>query len=200
MSKRQKAEKQFRYILFYKPYGVLCQFTDEADRATLANYGPFQSDLYPAGRLDYDSEGLVLLTNDGSLQHRLLEPKFAHPRTYLAQVEGAPKPRQLEEIRNGAVIYGHKLRGADVSVIDGEPNLPPRPVPIRFRKTIPTTWIELTIREGRNRQVRKMTAAVGLPTLRLVRIKIGGLTLEGLSPGEWRELSEHDVDSIFDSF
>jgi 23S rRNA pseudouridine2457 synthase len=199
MSKQRKAEKQFRYILFYKPYGVLCQFTDEAGRATLANYGPFQGDLYPAGRLDYDSEGLVLLTNDGSLQHRLLEPKFAHPRTYLAQVEGIPKPGQLKEIRSGAVIYGQKLRSADVSVIDGEPNLPPRSVPIRFRKTIPTTWIELTIREGRNRQVRKMTAAVGLPTLRLVRIKIGSLTLEGLSPGEWRELSEREIDNIFDS-
>jgi 23S rRNA pseudouridine2457 synthase len=185
--------KKFRYYLFYKPFNVLCQFTDEGGRDTLAKYGPFPNDVYPAGRLDYDSEGLVLLTNDGSLKNRLLEPKYAHPRTYLVQVEGVPKPGQLEEIRNGVVIYGEKLRGAEVSVIVGEPDLPSRPVPIRFRKSIPTTWIELTIRQGRNRQVRKMTAAVGLPTLRLVRIKIGGLMLEGLSPGEWRELSSDEI-------
>ena len=185
--------KKFRYYLFYKPFNVLCQFTDEGGRDTLAKYGPFPNDVYPAGRLDYDSEGLVLLTNDGSLKNRLLEPKYAHPRTYLVQVEGVPKPGQLEEIRNGVVIYGEKMRGAEVSIIEGEPDLPPRPVPIRFRKSIPTTWIELTIRQGRNRQVRKMTAAVGLPTLRLVRIKIGGLMLEGLLPGEWRELSSDEI-------
>jgi pseudouridine synthase len=193
MNKQPASSKNFRYYMFYKPYGVLCQFTDEAGRDTLANYGPFPKDVYPAGRLDFDSEGLVLLTNDGSMKHRLLEPKYAHPRTYLVQVEGIPKPGQMDELRNGVVMYGQKMHGADVSIIDGEPNLPPRPVPIRFRKSIPTAWIELTIREGRNRQVRKMTAAVGLPTLRLVRIKIGRFTLEGLSPGEWRELSIDEI-------
>jgi 23S rRNA pseudouridine2457 synthase len=198
MNKQSTGKINFRHFLFYKPYGVLCQFTDEEGRDTLANYGPFPKDIYPAGRLDYDSEGLVLLTNDGSFKHRLLEPKYAHPRTYLVQVEGIPKPEQLEKLRNGITIYGQKLHGAEVSLADAEPNLPPRPVPIRFRKSIPTTWIELTIREGRNRQVRKMTAAVGLPTLRLVRIKIGGLTLDGLVPGQSRELSQQEVETIFD--
>ena len=192
-------KKKHQYYLFNKPYGVLCQFTDEAGRKTLADYGPFPADIYPAGRLDFDSEGLVLLTNDGSLKHRLLEPKYAHPRTYLAQVEGIPAPCQVESLRRGLLLDGKRTQGAEVAILKGEPNLPPRPVPIRFRKSVPTTWIELTIREGRNRQVRRMTAAVGLPTLRLVRIRIGNLTLEGLSPGEWRELPNHEVETIFDS-
>jgi 23S rRNA pseudouridine2457 synthase len=172
------------YILFYKPYLVLCQFSDTEGRKTIADFGPFPKDVYPAGRLDYDSEGLVLLTNDGSLKHLLLEPKHAHPRTYLAQVERVPNAEAIERLKKGVVIEGKKTLPCEAKLLKEEPDLPPRSTPIRFRKNIPTSWVELTLREGRNRQVRKMTAAVGHPTLRLVRTKIGPYTLAGLIPGQ----------------
>ena len=156
---------------------------------TLSNFGPFPPDVYPAGRLDADSEGLVLLTNDGVLQHRLLQPRYGHRRTYLVQVEGIPHDEDIQKLRIGVLLDGRRTRRADVRILREDPALPPRPVPIRVRKSIPTSWLELTLREGRNRQVRRMTAAVGNPTLRLVRVAIGFLTLEGLSPGEHREIS-----------
>jgi 23S rRNA pseudouridine2457 synthase len=182
-----------RYILFNKPYGVLSQFSGEA--RTLRDYVPVK-DVYPVGRLDRDSEGLLLLTDDGPLQHRLADPRFGHPRTYWAQVEGIPTERTLDRLRRGITIQDYRTRPAQVRVLSVEPNLPPRDPPIRFRKTIPTTWIELCLAEGRNRQVRRMTAAVGLPTLRLVRIAIGSLRLEGLQPGEWRDLTESEIASL----
>jgi 23S rRNA pseudouridine2457 synthase len=181
------------YILFYKPYGVLTQFTREAGHQSLADFGPFPSDVYPVGRLDADSEGLVLLTNDNRLKQLLTEPRFNHPRTYHVQVERIPDADALQQLRVGVTIEGKKTKPADVRLLEAEPGLPPRPVPIRFRKNVPTAWIEITLREGRNRQVRKMTASVGHPTLRLVRTKIGEVTLEGLAPGEWRELSVEEV-------
>jgi 23S rRNA pseudouridine2457 synthase len=181
-------------ILFYKPYDVLCQFTDELNRDTLANYIPIPS-VYPVGRLDRDSEGLLLLTDHGCLQHRLAHRKFAHPRTYLVQVERIPDETALKKLSTGITIKDYRTRPAQVKILSAEPSLPPRNPPIRARKTVPTCWLEITLTEGRNRQVRKMTAAVGYPTLRLVRIAIGinrhynqELRIDGLQPGQWREL------------
>jgi len=180
-------------LIFHKPFGVLSQFTPgthAGEYRTLRDFGPFPPDVYPVGRLDADSEGLLILTNDRALTRRLLEPVFAHPRTYLVQVEGVPDPAALRRLSGGTlVLHGHPLRPAAVRLLDADPDLPPRPVPIRFRKNIPTAWIELTIFEGKNRQVRRMTAAAGHPTLRLFRISIGPLSVEGLPPGKWRALS-----------
>jgi 23S rRNA pseudouridine2457 synthase len=186
-----------RTLLFYKPYGVLTQFTDEsgAGRPTLKDYVPVP-DVYAAGRLDQDSEGLLLLTTDGALQHRLTDPRFAHPRTYWAQVEGTPAEDQMRQLREGVVIQGRRTLPAEARILEREPELPPRNPPIRFRKLIPTAWVELTLTEGRNRQVRRMTAAVGLPTLRLVRVALGQLRIEGLAPGEWRDLRPMELRSI----
>jgi 23S rRNA pseudouridine2457 synthase len=184
------------YIIFYKPYGVLSQFTDSAGRETLSLFGPFPKDAYPVGRLDAESEGLLLLTNDGKLKHRLLEPRFGHERTYLAQVERIPSEDTLSKLREGVVIEGHRTRSAELHLLQTPPLLPPRPVPIRFRKNVQTAWIEISLREGRNRQVRKMTAAVGHPTLRLVRVSFGPLNLEGLLPGESRQLSQKEMESL----
>ena len=194
MIKHRKSN--FRCFAFFKPYGVLSQFTSEEGKETLADYGPFPKDVYPVGRLDRDSEGLLLLTNDNELKHHLLEPRFAHPRTYLVQVEGIPDEQQIGVLKSGVVIEGVKTREAKVKLLHTEPELPARPVPIRFRKTIPTSWIEMTLTEGRNRQVRKMTAAVGFPTLRLIRIRIGRLTLEGLAPGGYKELTQNEIESL----
>lgn len=149
-------------------------------------------DVYAAGRLDADSEGLLLLTNDGRLQHRLLQPEFAHRRTYLVQVEGAPDDGALAALREGVLVQGEWTRPAEVRVIE-EPELPPRVPPIRYRASIPTAWLELTLKEGRNRQVRRMTAAVGLPTLRLVRWSMENLTIAGLAAGEWRDLTAGEL-------
>lgn len=175
----------FRYIIFNKPYGVISQFSGE--RKNLANFIPVRN-VYPVGRLDHDSEGLLLLTDDGVLQHRLSNPKFEHPRTYWVQVERVPGENELRRLCEGVTIQGYRTRPAKVHLLKGEPNLPPRKPPIRFRKSVPTAWIEITLHEGRNRQVRRMTAAVGHPTLRLVRVAIGELKLTGLAPGEWRDL------------
>jgi 23S rRNA pseudouridine2457 synthase len=180
-------------ILFYKPYGVLSQFTREGEWKTLADFGPFPDTVYPAGRLDADSEGLLVLTDDNRIKRRFTEPGYRHPRTYVAQVERVPESAALERLRRGVIIEGKKTREAGVVLLSGEPGIPVRQVPIRFRKTVPTAWIELTLTEGRNRQVRKMTAAVGHPTLRLVRTRIGDLSLAGLSPGTWRTLPPEEA-------
>jgi 23S rRNA pseudouridine2457 synthase len=185
--------KSTRSFLFFKPYGVLCQFTDAGERPTLADFGPFPRDVYAAGRLDADSEGLVLLTNDNALKTRLTDPRFGHPRTYYVQVERAPDAAALRKLREGVMIEGTKTRPAVVHLLSAEPDLPPRAVPIRFRKNIPTAWLEITLREGRNRQIRRMTAAVGNPTLRLVRVRIGRLSVEGLPPGASRQLRPDEL-------
>ena len=173
-------------IAFNKPYGVLCQFTDRSTppRPTLAGFG-LPPAVYAAGRLDFDSEGLLLLTDDGALAHQLTDPAHRQPKTYRVQVEGEPLPAQLAPLRDGVVLKDGLTRPALVEVID-PPALWPRDPPIRARKAIPTAWLEVTIREGRNRQVRRMTAAVGLPTLRLVRVAIGPWQLDDLAPGQWR--------------
>lgn len=186
------------YILYYKPYGVLSQFTREAGHQSLADFGPFPSEVYPVGRLDADSEGLLILTNDNRLKQLLTEPRFNHPRTYAVQVERIPDESALEELRRGVTIEGKKTKPAEVRLLGQEPALAPRSVPIRFRKNVPTAWIEITLREGRNRQVRKMTAKVGYPTLRLVRTKIGNLSLQGLEPGAWRELRPEEVRGLIE--
>lgn len=175
-------------ILFNKPFNVLCQFTDRSTppRRTLAGFG-LPPDVYPAGRLDFDSEGLLLLTDDGALAHRITDPHFKSPKTYLAQVEGAPDDAALRALRDGVVLNDGATRPADARLLEQAPAwLWPRDPPVRFRKSVPDAWIELTIREGRNRQVRRMTAAVGLPTLRLVRTRIGEHALDSLQPGQWR--------------
>jgi len=176
-----------RLIAFNKPYGVLCQFTDErtaAPRPTLSDFIDAPG-VYPAGRLDLDSEGLLLLTDDGKLQARIAEPRFKMPKTYLAQVEGEIGEESLEQLRRGVGLKDGMTLPAEVERVDA-PALWPRDPPIRVRKTIPDGWLRLTIREGRNRQVRRMTAAVGLPTLRLVRWRVGEWTVDGIAPGEWR--------------
>ena len=174
-------------IAFNKPYGVLCQFTDRSTppRPTLAGFG-LPAAVYPAGRLDFDSEGLLLLTDNGALAHTLTDPKHKQPKTYWVQVEGEPQAAQLDALRRGVELNDGMTLPAQAERIDA-PALWPRDPPVRFRMTVPDAWLELVIREGRNRQVRRMTAAVGLPTLRLVRVAIGGHRLDGLQPGQWRD-------------
>jgi 23S rRNA pseudouridine2457 synthase len=173
-------------IAFNKPYGVLCQFTDRSTppRRTLAGFG-LPAGVYPAGRLDFDSEGLLLLTDDGALAHRMTDPRHKQPKTYWLQVEGEPDARQLDALRDGVELNDGATLPAQVERIE-PPALWPRDPPVRFRKTIPDTWLQVTVHEGRNRQLRRMGAAVGLPVLRLVRIAIGGWRLDALAPGEWR--------------
>lgn len=174
-----------------KPLGVIPQFTDKLGRPTLKDYIPFPG-IYAVGRLDLDSEGLMLLTDDGNLNHLMSSPKFKQPKTYWAQVEGIPEEKALERLRRGVMIDGKKTLPAKVKMI-AEPPLWPRVKPIRFRKNIPTSWLEITLTEGRNRQVRKMTAAVGFPCLRLVRFGIGSLKLGELKPGEFKEISRESI-------
>lgn len=178
-------------ILLNKPYGVLCQFTDREGRPTLADYVS-QKDVYAAGRLDRDSEGLLLLTDDGALAHRITDPGHRQSKTYLVQVEGEPDAVALDALRTGVTLKDGPTLPAQVRALDGEPAwLWPRNPPVRFRKSVPTSWLELSIREGRNRQVRRMTAAVGLPTLRLLRIRIGNHELGDLQPGQTRAVESH---------
>ena len=184
-----------RYILFYKPYGVLSQFTSDEGKQTLKDYIPV-ADVYPVGRLDWDSEGLVLLTDDGRLQHRLSDPQYGHPRTYWVQVERIPDDVAVERLATGVEIQNYQTKPARVKLLSAEPQLPPRDPPIRDRQNIPTAWLELTLTEGKNRQVRRMTAAVGFPTLRLIRVSIGLLSLEGLSLGSWRDLTIAEVKAL----
>ena len=213
-----------RYLLFYKPFDVLCQFTNPDGLAckTLKDFIDVP-DVYSVGRLDRDSEGLLLLTDHGAMKHRLTHPQFQHPRTYWVQVERCPDEASLQQLRDGVVIKGgYQTRPAKVKLLPTEPALPARVPPIRFRKTVPTAWLSLTITEGRNRQVRRMTAMVGHPTLRLVRVGMGEdnsgelfkggatasaaknreisstglITLEDLQPGDWRDLSFEELDLL----
>ncbi len=174
-------------IAFNKPAGVLCQFTSAVHRATLADFIPVPG-VYPAGRLDADSEGLLLLTDDGALAHRISDPRHKLVKRYWVQVEGAPSPAQLAALRAGVMLKDGPSLAAHARLLDSPPTLWPRTPPVRTRKSVPDAWLEVAIREGRNRQVRRMTAAVGLPTLRLVRIAIGPHQLGGLAPGHWREV------------
>ncbi|MCW5965959.1 MAG: pseudouridine synthase [Bryobacterales bacterium] len=198
MLPREAMRAAHRYLLFYKPYGVLSQFTPEPGSRHQC-LGDFVKvpDVYPAGRLDGDSEGLVLLTSDGDLQHVLTDPRYGHPRTYWVQVEGIPGREALDRLRRGGMmIQGYFTRPAAAHLMEAEPDLPQRHPPIRMRKEIPTAWLELTLTEGRNRQVRRMTAATGYPTLRLVRAAIGPVTLAGMMPGGWRDLHPEEVEAL----
>ena len=174
-----------RIILLNKPFNVLCQFTDSEGRANLSDYLEIPQ-VYAAGRLDFDSEGLVLLTNSGPLQHRIADPRAKLPKTYWVQVEGVPTPEAIRQLSAGVALRDGITKPARVALMEA-PEIWPRTPPIRERRLIPTSWMCLTITEGKNRQVRRMTAAVGLPTLRLVRHAIGPWLLDGLAPGEWRE-------------
>jgi 23S rRNA pseudouridine2457 synthase len=185
-----------KYIAFNKPYAVLCQFSrpEGSDKKTLAAFG-FPKDVYSVGRLDFESEGLLILTDDSQLNSKLLSPKYSHQRTYFACVENIPSAEQLQMLCRGVIIEGKKTLPAQAKLLAEEPRLPPRAVSIRQRKHIPIAWIELSLIEGRNRQVRKMTAAIGCPTLRLVRVAIGRLSLFDLKLplGEWKLLNEADL-------
>jgi len=174
-------------IAFNKPFGVACKFSKEPGRKTLADYVDAR-DVYPAGRLDTDSEGLLLLTDDGVLQARIAEPRYKLAKVYWAQVEGVPSPTALDQLRQGVNLGDYTTQPANATLISEPRELWPRTPPIRYRAKIPTGWIELTLREGKNRQVRRMTARVGFPTLRLIRAAIGRVSLDGLAPGTWREV------------
>ena len=174
-------------IALNKPYGVLCQFTDADGRRTLAEFVR-QKDVYAAGRLDHDSEGLLLLTDDGQLAHRLTDPRHKQSKTYLVQVDGAIDEAAVQALRRGVLLNDGPTLPAEATLIAEPDWLWPRDPPVRFRKSIPTSWLSLVIREGRNRQVRRMTAAVGFPTLRLIRVRIGEYALDGLAPGVTRHL------------
>ncbi len=187
-----------RIIRFYKPYGVLSKFTDTEGRPTLADYIDVPQ-VYAAGRLDKDSEGLMILTNHKRLSTRLTEPRFAHPRTYWVQVEHIPDQAALRQLEQGVEIGDYRTKPSIVRLLEEPPDLPPREPPIRFRKSVPTAFIELTLFEGKNRQVRRMTAAVGHPTLRLIRIAIGPITLDGLAVGQWADLSVHERQALYKS-
>jgi 23S rRNA pseudouridine2457 synthase len=197
----------FRYLVFYKPYGVMSTFTDPDGRPTLSRYIPI-SRVYAAGRLDFKSEGLLLVTNDGGLIHRLTDPCFEHPKTYWAQVEGEANPGAVERLTRGVTIRVPKKTGAKTrresatfkalsARLIPPPAAPPRPTPVRAYH--PTAWIELVLTEGKKHQVRQMTAAIGYPTLRLLRVAIGSLTLDGLLPGQWRELTPQEYRDLLKS-
>ena len=184
-----------QHLVFHKPYGVLSKFTDAEDRPTLADYVQVPH-VYPAGRLDMDSEGLLLLTSDGALAGRLTSPSFKVPKTYWVQVERIPDEAALVRLRSGVVVKGRRARPATVHLLTEEPLVHPRPVPIRFRKSVPTAWLQMEIHEGMNRQIRRMTAQVGHPTLRVIRVAIGSIQLGTLAPGEWRMLSLGEIQQL----
>jgi len=189
---KMKAAARPRALAFNKPYGVLPCFTDEQGRRTLAEFIAVPK-VYAAGRLDLDSEGLMVLTSDGALAHYITDPQHKLPKVYLAQVECVPNEEALVELRQGVLLNGKRTRPAEVHLLPDAPNLPDRPVPIRFRKSVSTSWLQITLREGLNRQVRRMTAAVDHPTLRLVRVAIGPIVLGELRPGQWRELTMEEM-------
>ncbi|HJU05951.1 MAG TPA: pseudouridine synthase [Nitrospiraceae bacterium] len=190
--------RDLRALAFNKPYGVLPCFTDAQRRPTLADFITVP-DVYAAGRLDLDSEGLLVLTSDGVLAHHITDPQHKLPKVYLAQVERIPNGDALMQLRRGVLLQGRRTRPAEVGVLPMAPKLPDRPVPIRVRKSVPTAWLEITLREGLNRQVRRMTAAVGHPTLRLIRTAIGPIKLGDLLPGQWRELTNAEIEQIYRS-
>lgn len=181
-------------IIFNKPYGVLSQFTPEHGHPSLAEFN-FPKGVYPAGRLDHDSEGLLLLTSDGSLQASIADPKHKTPKTYWAQVEREVTEEALARLRAGVTLNDGPALPCGARAIP-DPGLPPRVPPVRFRKTVPTSWVEIVLKEGRNRQVRRMLACVGFPVLRLLRRAIGPLTAEGLEPGQWRELEAAEISGL----
>jgi len=183
---------KLRIVLLNKPYGVLSQFSALERKTTLSRFS-LPAGVYPAGRLDHDSEGLLLLTDDGALAHRLTDPRLGHPRTYWAQVERIPDQEALSRLSKGLVLADGKTLPCKARLLEAEPELPPRDPPIRVRLSVPTAWIELILKEGRNRQVRRMTAAIGHPTLRLVRAGIGNLTMKGLEPGKWRWVDRREL-------
>jgi 23S rRNA pseudouridine2457 synthase len=185
-----------RYIKFFKPFEVLCQFTDQAGRSTLKDFIQLPG-IYPAGRLDYSSEGLLILTDDGTFIQRITDPRFMHSKTYNVQIEGIITDQALQTMRESILLPGLQTRRIRVDVIP-EPDLPPRPKPVRPYH--PKTWLKITLNEGKKHQIRKMTAAVGFPTLRLVRIAIGGVTLEGLHPGDWKYLSQLEIRNLNRNF
>lgn len=185
------------YFVFNKPYGVICQFSPQDDKLTLADFLDVARDVYPVGRLDTDSEGLLLLTNDKSLTHQLLDPKHGHPRTYHVQVEGDVTSEAIDLLTNGVRINVdgniYKTHKASVKKIDQPDYLWERNPPIRERKSVPVSWISITLTEGKNRQVRKMTAAIGFPTLRLIRFAIGKITIENLKNGEYKSIQKKEI-------
>lgn len=184
-------------VAFNKPYGVLSQFTSDGSiNRTLAEFG-FPKGVYSLGRLDADSEGLLLLSDEAELNGRLLQPRHRHAREYWAQVERVPEAKSLERLQRGVLIHGRKTLPCRAWMLDPQPEVPPRDPPIRFRKQVPTCWLALELTEGKNRQVRRMTAAIGHPTLRLLRVRIGGFELGDLASGHWHELSQADRNNVF---
>lgn len=188
-------DNPFQYLVINKPYGVLTQFRDLQGRPTLADYVPIPN-VYPVGRLDFDSEGLLILTNDGHLAHRLTDPHYEHPKTYLAQVERIPTEEALDQLRQGITLGDGPCKPVKVELLEEPPALWERSVPIRFRKNVPTTWVKLVLREGRNRQVRRMTASIGHPCLRLIRLSSGDVKLNELQPGQWRFLTLKELEKL----
>lgn len=195
--KKSQRVSSFSYFVMYKPYKVLCQFSPEDGKRTLKDFFDFPKNVYPVGRLDEDSEGLLILTNDTSLNSKLLDPKNLHTRTYLVQLEGIITDEALKKLEDGLIIKirgeRHKTKPAKINFLIKEPFVPERIPPIRFRKNRPTSWIELSLTEGKNHQVRKMTAAVGFPTLRLIRWKIENLTLEKMLSGDVLEINKAEL-------
>jgi 23S rRNA pseudouridine2457 synthase len=191
-TRRATGGPRTRTIAFYKPFDVLPSFTDPEGRPTLAGFIDVRG-VYAAGRLDRDSEGLMILTSDGALAHRITDPAHKLPKVYLVQVERVPDEEAVARLRAGVVLGDTRTKPGVVRLLHAEPSLPERAVPIRVRKNVPTAWLEVTLQEGMNRQVRRMTAAVGHPTLRLVRVAIGAIRLDGLQPGEWRELHPSEL-------
>jgi 23S rRNA pseudouridine2457 synthase len=189
-----------QYYIVYKPFRVLSQFSPQESKKVLKDFFPVPADVYPVGRLDFDSEGLLILTNDRQLNHRLLDPAFAHEREYWVQVEGAIDPAALRQLEAGVPITvdgrPYRTKPCKAALIDPAPGVPERNPPIRYRAQIPTSWVSLTLKEGKNRQVRKMTAQTGFPTLRLIRHRIEGITLGKLEPGEMRSLTGQEVDAL----
>ena len=190
-------KNELRYFIVYKPYQVLSQFSAQENKQTLKNFFEVPKTVYPVGRLDFDSEGLLILTNDKLLNHRLLNPKFAHEREYWAQVEGAVSQEAVDELQRGVAINMdgklYKTKKCNAEVFIQEPKVPDRNPPIRFRKNIPTTWLKIILTEGKNRQVRKMLAAVGFPVLRLIRYRIEKVALNGMQPSQMIELSRNEL-------